>query len=227
MEVVHHNTGRQEEARLEEGVGEEVEVSGHVSAQAVAQEHVADLRERREGEHPLDIILPSRHDRTEEGAQRTDPGDGQGRRVSHLVDRVGTGDQVDAGGDHGGRMDQGGDRGRALHGVRQPGVQRHLGRLGDRTDQQENADQVDHLGAVPLGDGVEDHRELEGAEVQVNEGDTGDHAGLTDGVHDERLHAGGGRLGLLNVEADQHVGGQADVRPAHQHAGEVIGEDQQ
>ncbi len=53
---------------------------------------------------------------------------------------VGAGDQVDAGGDHRRRVDQRGDRGRALHRVRQPGVERHLRRLGEGADQQQQAD---------------------------------------------------------------------------------------
>ena len=46
-------------------------------------------------------------------------------------DRVGAGDEVDAGVDHRRGVDQGRHRGRALHRVRQPDVERELGALAD------------------------------------------------------------------------------------------------
>ena len=61
-----------------------------------------------------------------------------------LEERVEAGDQVDAGRDHRRRVDQGRDRGRALHRVRQPGVERELRRLGERADQQQQADRDHH-----------------------------------------------------------------------------------
>ena len=60
---------------------------------------------------------------------------GGGRRL--LEERVHARDQVDAGGHHRRGVDQGGDRRRALHGVREPGVQRDLGGLRERADQQQ------------------------------------------------------------------------------------------
>ena len=51
------------------------------------------------------------------------------------------GDQEHAGGHHGRGMDQGRDRGRALHRIRQPGVQAELRRLAHRADEQQHADQ--------------------------------------------------------------------------------------
>ena len=56
-----------------------------------------------------------------------------------LDERVHAGDQVDAGGDHRRGVDQGRDRRRALHRVREPGVERHLRRLGEGADEQEQA----------------------------------------------------------------------------------------
>ena len=60
-----------------------------------------------------------------------------------VVDGVHAADEVDARGDHGRRVDEGADRGRALHGVGQPGVQRDLGRLGDRADEQQERGQLE------------------------------------------------------------------------------------
>ena len=52
-------------------------------------------------------------------------------------EHVRAGDQVDAGGHHRGRVDQGADRRRAGHGVGQPGLQRQLRRLAHRAAQQQ------------------------------------------------------------------------------------------
>ena len=62
-----------------------------------------------------------------------------GRRRRLLEQRVHARDQVHAGGHHRRGVDQGGDRRRALHGVREPGVQRDLGGLGERADEQQAA----------------------------------------------------------------------------------------
>ena len=59
-------------------------------------------------------------------------GDGEALQ-EHAVE---AGDQVDAGHDHGGGVDQGRHRRGAGHGVGQPGVQRELGALADHGDEQ-------------------------------------------------------------------------------------------
>ena len=47
--------GAEEEQRLEEGVREEVEDRRHVGADAERQHHVAELADRRVGQHALDV----------------------------------------------------------------------------------------------------------------------------------------------------------------------------
>ena len=47
---------------------------------------------------------------------------------------------VDAGGDHGGRVDQRGDGRRACHGVGQPDIERKLRRFAAGAHQQQQAD---------------------------------------------------------------------------------------
>ena len=56
-----------------------------------------------------------------------------------LEERVHARDQVDARGDHRRGVDQGGDRRRALHRVREPGVERDLRGLRERADEQQDA----------------------------------------------------------------------------------------
>ena len=58
-------------------------------------------------------------------------------------DRVGPGDEVDAGVDHRRGVDQGRDRGRALHRVRQPDVERELGALAHGAGEDEQGDEPD------------------------------------------------------------------------------------
>ena len=81
--------------------------------------------------------------------------------------RVHARDQVDAGGDHRGRVDQGRDRGGTLHRVREPGVERQLGGLGERAYQEQEAGGHDR--AVVRGEVVarllEDRQEVERADV--------------------------------------------------------------
>ena len=58
--VVHgddHRAGREEQQRLEEGVGHEMEDRRAVGRDAERHRHVAELRERRVGDDPLDVVV--------------------------------------------------------------------------------------------------------------------------------------------------------------------------
>ena len=57
-----------------------------------------------------------------------------------LEDRMRPGHQVDAGGDHRRGVDQGGNRRRTFHRVRQPDVQRELRALADRAREEQQRD---------------------------------------------------------------------------------------
>ena len=127
--------GAEEQAGLEEGVGEEVEQRGGPRADAERHDHVAELADRRVGEHLLDVVL-------DEGEASAAEHDGDARRSTasrlmfDVADRqaveehgVEAGDHVDAGHDHGGGVDERRHRRRAGHGVGQPGVQDELARL--------------------------------------------------------------------------------------------------
>ena len=126
-----HRAGAEEEQGLEEGVSHEVEDRRRPGADPEGEEHVADLADGGVGEHAFDVGLDQRAASREQQGRRTDDGDdGHGERRQH-EDHVGAGDEIDTGGDHGRGVDQGADRGRAGHGVGQPGLERELGRLAD------------------------------------------------------------------------------------------------
>ena len=59
-EVVDDDSGGEEEQRLEERVRDQVEHREAVRAEPRAEEHVADLRHRRVGDHALDVVLHER-----------------------------------------------------------------------------------------------------------------------------------------------------------------------
>ena len=85
---VHHAAGAEEQQGLEEGVREQVEHRrdhGHAASRRVAgaqrQEHVAELADRRVGQHALEVGLRQGDQRGEQGGEAADAGDHElGRR---------------------------------------------------------------------------------------------------------------------------------------------------
>ena len=74
-EGVDDGAGGEEEQRLEEGVGQEMEDAGRVGADAAGQEHVAELGDRGVGEDALDVVLDEADGGGEDGRDRADDGD--------------------------------------------------------------------------------------------------------------------------------------------------------
>ena len=60
---VDHRAGGEEQQRLERGVGEQVEHRGVAATDRQRAGHVAELADRRPGEHPLDVVLGERGER--------------------------------------------------------------------------------------------------------------------------------------------------------------------
>ncbi len=226
---VNHRAGPEEQQRLEEGVGEDVEDAGRECAYAERQKHVSQLRDRGVRQHALDVVLHQGDGRGEDRGQRADDGDRLHRIGRQHEQRVGARHHVHARGHHGRSVDQRGDRRRAFHRVRQPDIQRELRRLAAGADEQQQAGGGDHrIANVKLSAARQqvDLGVLHRAEVPGDGEHAQDESGVTDTVHDECL-VGGGRGGVaLEVEADQQVRAQAHALPAHEHHGVVVGQDQ-
>ena len=167
--------GGEEQQSLEEGVGEQMEHRRAVGADAGGEEHVAELRAGRISDHPLDVVLRAADSRCEDAGGCADVSDDMHCDRRGLEHRRQAAHHEHAGGDHGRGVDQGADRGRALHRVGKPGVKADLGGLAHRADEQQHAQQghrVDpHSGkADGRADhprrGVEDRRDRHGAEHQ-------------------------------------------------------------
>ena len=98
--------------------------------------------------------------------------DDQHRVVRDAEYREQARDQVDAGRDHRRGVDQGADRRRALHGVRQPHVQRELRRLARGAGEDAEGEPGQHGRAQGAGDGcVLNRRDVERAGLGVDQQD--------------------------------------------------------
>ena len=80
--------GAEEQQRLEEGVGEQMEHRRAVGADAGGEEHVAELRAGRISDHPLDVVLDRADGGGEDGGRGADVGDDAHAR-SALVSNIG------------------------------------------------------------------------------------------------------------------------------------------
>ena len=83
---VHHRAGAEEQAGLEERVRDQVEDAGGEVAGADADEHEAELADRRVGQHLLDVVLREADDRREQRGERADDRDDRHRRRRQRVD---------------------------------------------------------------------------------------------------------------------------------------------
>ncbi len=232
MHGVDHRAGAEEEQGLEEGVGEEVEHRRAIGADSGGEEHVAQLRAGRIGDHPLDVVLNRPDGGGEDGGRSADHGDDGERGLAGLEHRRQSADHEHARRHHGRGVDQGGDRGRALHRVGQPGVKTELRRFAHRSDEQEDADQGHRVEALAeeadrrarlAGRGGQDLRDGDGSEDQEGGENAQREAEIADPVDDEGLERRGVGRGLVVPEADEEVGCEADALPAEEHLDEIVG----
>ena len=123
--------------------------------------------------------------------------------------------QVDAGGHHGGRMQQGAHRRGALHGVGQPGEQRKLGAFADDAAEDQQGGQRDHAGRQ-LGShrcGIGQHRDVQGSQLQPEQHQSQQEGHVAGAGHHEGFFAGFAGAELVEPEPDEQVGGQPHQFP--------------
>ena len=146
--AVNHGPRAQEQKRFEKGVGNQMEDAYRNAAHAEAGHHVAELRDGGVSQNALDVVLRHGDQRGKDCRRSTNPGDHRQRRRGSagqragLHQRIDSGDQVNARSHHGRRVNQGGNRRRAFHGVRQPHMQRKLAALARRPGKDQQADRA-------------------------------------------------------------------------------------
>ncbi len=208
-------------------------------AGADADEHEAELADRRVGQHLLHVVLGEADDRREQRRQRADGRHDRHRARRQQVDGVHARDHVDAGGHHGGGVNQRRDRRRAGHRVGQPDVERNLRRLAGGADEEEQrrpegdrrgkdgpGEQRGHETAAAAGRARRDLLEVERPRVLEQQEHPDQEPEVADPVDDERLLAGVRVGGLLVPKTDQQVAAEADALPADEHHREAVPEDQ-
>ena len=115
-------------------------IAPRVGRDAERHRHVAELRQRRVRHHALDVVLTMPRKPMNSAVVAPITSTKLKRRLRQLEQRRHARHHEDAGRHHRRGVDQRRDRRRAFHRVRQPDVQRHLGGLAHRADEQADAD---------------------------------------------------------------------------------------
>ncbi len=227
--VVHgmdDRAGAEEQESLVEGVREHEEDGRVVGADPRGEEHVAQLGDRRIGEDLLDVVLGTGDRRPQQRRRRPDYGDDVRGVRRPEEDGVDPAHQVDPGRDHRGGVDEGRDGRRAFHGVRQPGIERDLGRLAHGAAEQQQPD-GDEGGLAHRGEVGEHGVVLETAGALVDEEQGDEEGGVADPVEDHRLFGRARGAVALEPEADEEVGADAHALPAEEEEQEVVRQHEQ
>ena len=138
---------------------------------------------------------------------------------------------VDARGDHRGRVNQRADRRGAFHRIGQPDVQRKLRGLTRGAHEEQQASdgeraELPHGVRLPCGGLGEDGLEIQRTECAEEQEHPQHETEIADAVDDERLLARIRRGLLQEVEADQQVAAQAHAFPAYEEEHEIGGENE-
>ena len=149
-----------------------------------------------------------------------------------------TDDHVDTRRYHRSGMDHCGDRSRAFHGIGQPHMQRELGRLTHRADEEQQPNHTcgrkasdNRRGAYQMVEElfVEEDRpetecaspkELTGLGIEV--GDTQEHENVSDAGSNKSFHSRVTGRFFAEPEADKQVGAQPHYLPPHEEGQQVV-----
>ena len=194
--------------------------------------HQAKLADGGVGEDALEVELAKRNERRDECGDRAHPGNKR-QYAARLEQRERPCHEKHAGCNHRRRVNQGTDRRRPLHGIRQPNVKRYLAGLTYGPDEQQKANHrcslktKSHLGIqiVLLENSVFGFRikikcpgDLERQQYPDKE------THVADARDDERLLASGCGFRFVIPKTDQQVGRHADNLPAHEKEDQAVGQ---
>ena len=212
----------EEQRRLEERVPDQERQPaerGGPGADAAEHHEEAELADGPVREQDLDVVLPQRapaaddHRRGTEGQQDRPPA----RRARE--DRGQDGDEVDAGLDHGRRVQVGADRGGRGHRPGQPEVEGHQRRLGQGTDQQQEDRGDDGRRPHAGGRGRGQHPgQREGPVAHAEQDDAGQHRQAAEGRHHQGRERGATVGGEARVVPDEQVGEDRGRAPRRRRA---------
>ena len=222
----NHCAGTEEEQRLEPRVGEEVEHAGFTGDEADSHDHVAELGERGVGEDFFDVVLLGGHQRGGQGGESAGPGDDlagdeSGHDVMWNFEReVNAEKHVDTGRDHGGGVNECGNRSGAFHRIGQPDVERELRGLADRPA--EDAEQRHRKGGGKDGgiSGLEGDDAFTHFAESEGSGNAPDHEDTA--VGDESFLRGICSGVFLIPVTDEQIGTHADQLPKDEGHDEVV-----
>ena len=220
-----------------------MEKAGDVGAGTQGCHHEAQLGNRRVSQDPFDVPLRHGDQRGKECCEGADARHKLHAGGCHLPgcvkDRKHSHQQKDPGRNHGRRMDQGTDRGRAFHCIGQPDMQRELRAFSDGAEEDQDRDQGDrrcrnvqqrdshnhrsqvfHVGWCQ--DLFEDQRVVEAPHVKQQ------HACKEDRVADSGGHKGFecsffGRL-FFEPEANQQIAAQPHDLPEDEEGEQRVGD---
>ena len=213
--VVHtddYRTGSQEEQGLEKGMRHQMENGHGICRSAQRHRHVPELAKRGIGHHAFDVVLNDSQKPHEEGSDGTNRQNEIERRVRQLKKWRHPRHHENARGHHGGGVNQCRYRRRALHRVRQPGVQRKLCTLAHCANEEADAGNGDHqpgrarkyrfrnLRCLSKNFGV-----IQAAGIGQYESDSQDETKVTHSIDEEGLHIGKHCARLFEPKADQKV----------------------
>jgi hypothetical protein len=214
---VDHRAGREEQQRLERGVGEHVEQAAAeaVLAERQPREHVGELRDRGVREHPFEVVLDERQHGPEEHGDRGDDGHDRQGPVRLGEHREHAGDQIDAGYHHRRGVDERRRGGGAGHGVGEPHVERELrGLPHGAAEQEERAGEQEGVRDLPRLRAVKDGGDVGRADREDQREDAEGERHVAHPGRDERLVRGVHVFLLLPPESDDQVGADADALPS-------------
>ena len=139
-----------------------------------------------------------------------------------------SGNHVESGSDHRGRMDQGGNWCRTFHRIGKPYIERNLRRFPSCSKKKQQGDHRHQNASVfKLGCSLGiDRVEFKTADTEENQEHCGKHSKISYTIKQKRFFAGFCSGMFLKVITDQEIGTEAHPFPADKHQQEAVTENQ-